>query len=45
VLASFLPIVPSSTTQPIDIMFPLVPMALMDDVLYDAIGHRERLFI
>ena len=45
VLTPFLPIVPRSTTQPIVIMFPLVPMALMDYMFDDAIGHREGFFI
>jgi hypothetical protein len=45
VFAPFFPIHPSYTTQPIDIMFPLVPMAFMYNMFYDAIGHWEGFFV
>lgn len=44
-LSSLFPIVPGRSTLFIIIIFPLVPMALVNYMFYDAIGHRERLLI
>ena len=44
-LSSLFPIVPGRSTPFIIIIFSLVPMALVNYMFDDAIGHRERLLI
>src|SRR6266516_3041750 len=45
IFSSLFPIIPGRFTPFIIIIFPLVSMALVNYMFYDAIGHWERLLI